>query len=230
MYVKSASETNNTKITSLSNSSMNSVNNKRLSSNALNEIYFDLKQRLNSEDVPYDITKIFTVNNDKLEGKIGKVSVAMCPGRKDCKYNRDIIKDLERIKENKVDVIICLLEWSELERLYILSYPIKAQEFGFNFFHLPIKDLGTADPRELDVIVPLIIGFLLESKHILIHCKSGYGRAGTITACCLTHFGFEPCEAISIVRSKRPRSVQTSSQEDSVHNYHEYIIDLAEKN
>ena len=61
---------------------------------------------------------------------------------------------------------------------------------------------------------------------VLVHCGGGKGRAGTFAACCLAMWGAAPPpdltaerpvlsaqEAVRIVRSLRPGSIETQEQE-----------------
>jgi hypothetical protein len=42
------------------------------------------------------------------------------PGKKDIRWNRDLQLDLNAIKDNNIQVIVCLLEWSEMKKLVIM--------------------------------------------------------------------------------------------------------------
>lgn len=65
-----------------------------------------------------------------------------------------------------------------------------------------------------------------EDACVLVHCGGGKGRAGTFAACCLAMWGATPSldlaadkpvlsaqEAVRIVRSLRPGSIETQEQE-----------------
>ena len=51
---------------------------------------------------------------------------------------------------------------------------------------------------------------------LLVHCRGGLGRAGTIAARLLVELGMEPKQAIASVRAVRPGAIETSDQEDFV--------------
>ncbi|MEO6067396.1 MAG: hypothetical protein ABIQ41_05390, partial [Gemmatimonadales bacterium] len=85
---------------------------------------------------PYTITDISYFVLDNLHPEIsGRLAISMCPGKKDKKWNRDLDQDLAVIKENGIQIIVCLLEWSEMKRLQISHYPQRAQDEGFLFYH-----------------------------------------------------------------------------------------------
>jgi ADP-ribosyl-[dinitrogen reductase] hydrolase len=48
---------------------------------------------------------------------------------------------------------------------------------------------------------------------VLVHCRGGLGRAGTIAARLLVELGMEPAEAIARVRAVRPGAIETPEQE-----------------
>ena len=77
--------------------------------------------------------------------------------------------------------------------------------------------------RELQTLIPLIIQQLITGKNILVHCRAGLGRAGTVCACCLLHFGFTAAQAITIIRKRRPGAIQTIAQEQIVEKYERTI-------
>lgn len=65
-----------------------------------------------------------------------------------------------------------------------------------------------------------------EGACVLVHCGGGKGRAGTFAACCLAMWGSAPPpdfgaekpvlsaqEAVRMVRSLRPGSIETQEQE-----------------
>jgi len=54
---------------------------------------------------------------------------------------------------------------------------------------------------------------------ILLHCRGGIGRTGTIAARLLVESGFEPTDAIVRVRRARAGTIETPAQE-------QYVLDL----
>ena len=55
---------------------------------------------------------------------------------------------------------------------------------------------------------------------MLVHCRGGLGRAGTIAARLLIELGIEPATAIERVRAVRPGAIETRAQE-------EYVLNIA---
>ncbi|MDP7292161.1 MAG: hypothetical protein QF497_08015, partial [Verrucomicrobiota bacterium] len=53
-------------------------------------------------------------------------------------------------------------------------------------------------------------------ESIVLHCKGGLGRTGTIAARLLVELGMTPGNAILAVREARPGAIETSAQETYV--------------
>ena len=57
---------------------------------------------------------------------------------------------------------------------------------------------------------------LRSGRDVLVHCRGGLGRAGTIAARLLIELGMEPATAIRQVRAVRPGAIETLEQEKYV--------------
>jgi protein-tyrosine phosphatase len=87
------------------------------------------------------------------------------------------------------------------------------------WFHLPIVDVSIPDERfeqEWDVAGEELRSILRRGLDVLVHCRGGLGRAGTIAARLLVELGMEPTKAIASVRVVRQGAIETSDQEKFV--------------
>jgi ADP-ribosyl-[dinitrogen reductase] hydrolase len=87
------------------------------------------------------------------------------------------------------------------------------------WFHLPIADVSTPNERfeqEWDVAGEKLRSLLRSRSDVLVHCRGGLGRAGTVAARLLVELGMEPTTAIASVRAVRPGAIETSDQEKFV--------------
>ena len=85
------------------------------------------------------------------------------------------------------------------------------------WFHLPIVDVSVPDERfeqEWDLAGKELRSLLRRRLDVLVHCRGGLGRAGTIAARLLAELGMEPKQAIASVRAVRPGAIENSDQED----------------
>lgn len=167
-----------------------------------------------------------------IEGKThtSRLSVSIAPGKKKGTiYNRDLESDLNIIVNNNINVIVCLLEWSELYEIGIQDYPIRAQESGFFFYHLPIKDHHVPNISDVNILVPIIISHLNHGHNVLVHCSGGLGRAGIITACCLCHLGYHPTDSVSTVRLLRTGAIKGDHQVQFITDFHDATRNLSDK-
>ena len=58
---------------------------------------------------------------------------------------------------------------------------------------------------------------LRRGERVLVHCRGGLGRAGSVAARLLVEFGAAPVDAIAQVRVARPGAIETREQEQWVH-------------
>jgi ADP-ribosyl-[dinitrogen reductase] hydrolase len=82
--------------------------------------------------------------------------------------------------------------------------------------HLPIVDISIPDERfekQWDVVGEALRSILRRRLDVLVHCRGGLGRAGTIAARLLVELGMEPIKAIASVRAVRPGAIETMEQE-----------------
>lgn len=174
----------------------------------------DIDRRVTSQQSPYTIVDVVQLTTSN-----GTLSISLCPGKKDQRWNRDLEADLHVIKEKGINVIVCLIEWFELTLLDIVNYPQRVQEEGIFFYHLPIRDRRAPKQQDIIPLIPIIVNHLTLGHNVLVHCRGGLGRAGTICACCLKHFGFQAQKAIELVRERRPGAIQSKSQVDCILSY-----------
>jgi ADP-ribosyl-[dinitrogen reductase] hydrolase len=76
------------------------------------------------------------------------------------------------------------------------------------WFHLPIVDVSTPDEhfeQAWDVAGEELRSILRGGSNVLVHCRGGLGRAGTIAARLLVELGMDPATA-SISQQVLPRS------------------------
>ncbi len=151
----------------------------------------------------------------------GLIGITFCPGKtgesfRGWRWERDLATDLDEIARWGASAIVTLIEEHEFELLHVRNLGVEVAARGMEWHHLPIVDVAPPDTRfEQGWIVagPKVRRILLAGGKVLIHCRGGLGRAGTIAACLLVELGDEPPDAIVRVRNARRGAIETAAQE-----------------
>ena len=159
----------------------------------------------------------------------GAIGITFAPGKfqevaMTGSWARDIDTDLAAIRAWGADYLITLIEPWELEELRIQSLPVRAVAHGLVWHGLPIVDGAAPDTRLLDqwkTLGPLLSRELLAGQRIVVHCKGGLGRAGTVASMLLLDTGEaqDGDESIGMVRQVRPGAIETVVQEVFIRNW-----------
>jgi ADP-ribosyl-[dinitrogen reductase] hydrolase len=150
----------------------------------------------------------------------GRVGITFCPGKYDRHamsgyWDRDLSLDLDAIRAWGAAAVVTLVEKKELVTLRVERLGDEVVRRGMLWFHLPIVDVSTPDEnfeRQWEVAGRELRGLLRSKRDVLVHCRGGLGRAGTIAARLLIELGMEPAAAIRQVRSLRPGAIETPEQ------------------
>lgn len=92
----------------------------------------------------------------------------------------------------------------------------------FAELHSPIPDYGAPAISQIEKILDFIRDSVARGRAVGVCCGHGYGRTGTILACYLVGEGWTADEAIQEVRVKRPGSIETEAQEETVRLFAEH--------
>jgi ADP-ribosyl-[dinitrogen reductase] hydrolase len=134
-------------------------------------------------------------------------------------WDRDLNRDLDAIRDWGAAAVLTLLEPEELKLLRVECLGEEVVSRNMLWFHLPIVDVSTPDERfeqEWDAAGEELRSILRSGSDVLVHCRGGLGRAGTVAARLLVELGMEPATAIANVRAVRPGAIETSDQEKFV--------------
>jgi ADP-ribosyl-[dinitrogen reductase] hydrolase len=132
--------------------------------------------------------------------------------------------DLQAIGSWGANYLISLIEPWEFKELEITALPERARSRGLRWYGLPIVDGTAPDSMFLQSWKELETPFchaLLDGKRIVVHCKGGLGRAGTVACMLLLGTGSSQtsAEAIMRVRDVRLGAVETLEQEEFLHHW-----------
>jgi ADP-ribosyl-[dinitrogen reductase] hydrolase len=154
-------------------------------------------------------------------GQRGLIGITLCPGKKDLPrgWDRELEADLAAIRAWGAEAIVTLIEEHEMVMLKVTAPPQMAARHDIRWVHLPIPDVCPPDHRfeaEWAVAGPELRAIVQRGGSVLVHCRGGLGRAGTIAARLLVEMGMEPAAAIAAVRRARPGAIETWEQEAHV--------------
>jgi len=136
-------------------------------------------------------------------------------------WDRDLAADLDAIRDWGAVAVVTLLEPQELTLLRVHQLGEEVARRGMSWFNLPIADVRTPDgnfERAWESAGEKLRSMLRDGLDVLVHCRGGLGRAGTIAARLLVELGAEPLTAIAKVREVRPGAIETRDQERFVMN------------
>jgi ADP-ribosyl-[dinitrogen reductase] hydrolase len=160
----------------------------------------------------------------------GKLGMTLAPGVKDDSarggpWKRDLDADLRLLKEDyDVDVLVSLLEGEEYERYGIPDLFEGAENVGIEVLGFPIVDVSVpkrAESERYAELIERIMGLLRGGKTVVIHCRGGLGRTGTVVASALVARGYSSGDSIEAVRHARRGTLETPEQEQYVRRFDE---------
>ena len=151
----------------------------------------------------------------------GKLFVTFAPGKKQAgRWNRDTGVDVRRmVSEYNISLCVTLIEDFEFKMLGIEDLASTLASHGIPMLRLSIRDGGTTNLPAMSVTVGLIGAMLSEGANVVVHCKGGMGRAGTVAACtAIMADHLSATEAIALVREHRPaqgpwKAIENKGQE-----------------
>jgi ADP-ribosyl-[dinitrogen reductase] hydrolase len=167
----------------------------------------------------------------------GKIGITLCPGKFQPiswsgGWNRDLQTDISTIVETGSTTVITLIEDNEIRELKVPNLGKAVVDHGLKWIHLPIED--TTAPtlewiKNLKIFQYTIVDSLNDGDSIVIHCKGGLSRAGTLCCIILSWFGINADSAVKLVRKKRSFNCINQKQQkflqEMYHLYSNYVSD-----
>ena len=183
---------------------------------------------MNNDIARTSLTHPLIINTVKVGN--GELGLTFCPGKKQAAamtgaWDRDMELDLAAIERWGATSVISLLEPFEYEELQVPDLP-EAFTQRFHWLNLPIPDKHAPDNRwtaHWATIRADIQTALAQGEKILIHCKGGFGRTGTVAAMILIDHGYHWQKAIEMCRNVRNFAVETRVQEQYLEDYQSFV-------
>jgi ADP-ribosyl-[dinitrogen reductase] hydrolase len=152
---------------------------------------------------------------------LGKVGLTFCPGKHQQNastghWERDLGLDLDVVAKWGAAVVVTLIEKPEMERLGVAQLRAEVEARHMVWHHYPMVD-GDIPSATLAgswaIVGEECRAVLRDGFNVLVHCKGGLGRAGTIAATLLTELGMYCERAVELVREARPGAIENRAQE-----------------
>jgi len=151
----------------------------------------------------------------------GRIGITLCPGKIDPHAMtgptaRDLDVDIAAIAAWGARAVVTLLDDDEIALLHVTALGETVARYGMEWFHLPVLDCSIPDAAfeaRWEKVGPHLEGIVRGGGRVLVHCRGGLGRAGTIVARMLVELGASVDDAIARVRAARPGAIETPEQE-----------------
>ena len=154
----------------------------------------------------------------------GRIGITLCPGKTDPAAMsgaaaRNLGADLDVIRDWGATAVVSLITKKEINDLGVGDLEEAVRDRHMQWWHAPIPDgrpPGAGFEEAWTVAGEAIRDRLRLGFDVLVHCKGGLGRAGTIAARLLVELGERPDQAIRRVREVRPGAIENEDQEAHV--------------
>ena len=163
--------------------------------------------------------------SDDEVGTPGRLGMTFAPGMwagsVRGRWERDLAADMRALeKKHETNVLVSLMEDHEY-RGYRIPELLEQESIGnIEILRFAIEDVGVpreAESERFQTFVQDVVRRLEEDQNVVVHCRGGLGRTGTLAACVLVALGRHAAdEAIAAVREARKGTIQTREQEDFV--------------
>ena len=123
--------------------------------------------------------------------------------------------DLVTVRQWGAEALVTLLEPHEMTLLGIEAIGERAGVMGMQWWHLPITDCcapAASFESHWHDAGPALHGILDGGGRLVLHCRAGLGRSGTIAARLLIERGLDADRAVTAVRRARPGAIENAEQ------------------
>ena len=134
--------------------------------------------------------------------------------------NRDLGLDLDEIQRWGATAVISLITDEEIDFLHVRGLREAVEERHMEWWHLPIPDVCPPGPpfeRDWKIAGEAIRDRLRMGFDVLVHCRGGLGRAGTVAARLLVELGESPDSAIRKVRKAAAAACYRDGRSEAPH-------------
>jgi protein-tyrosine phosphatase len=123
--------------------------------------------------------------------------------------------DLEELRRNGFSVIVCLLDLREQRLDYDRS---RASASGWEWHNIPVPDFAAPTLEQINEFLVLVESSI-PAKKVLVHCRGGIGRTGTMAAAYWISKGLSSQAALARVRARQRYAVENPEQEARLRDF-----------
>jgi ADP-ribosyl-[dinitrogen reductase] hydrolase len=154
-------------------------------------------------------------------GWTGELGMTFLPGKKDRGVKGDHWRDLESdvarlASEWKVDTFVLLVEDKDLEATKVSRSGIvdSMAAHGIDLIRYPIAEAGVpSDKASFADHLASIEERLRSGQRVVVACRGGLGRTGTMVGCLLRDAGLAGPAAVALTRKSRDNTIENDDQE-----------------
>lgn len=160
------------------------------------------------------------IDNVKAPGG-GRIGLVHCPGTHAAGLvpagaAMALEADLVVLAQWGAQALVTLLQPYELTLLGVEDLGERARAQGLAWWHLAVTD-GAAPGEAFERAWRSEVGPALHARldaggRVVVHCRAGIGRSGSVAARLLVERGVEPESAIVAVRRARPGAIENAEQ------------------
>jgi hypothetical protein len=149
----------------------------------------------------------------------GRLGMTFLPGKQRDGWTgphwRDLRADVARLRGVLgVDALLLLVEDHELEAARVPDIAAVMAEGGIELLRFPIRDMDVTSDREgLRLTLDDVLGRIADGQSVVVACRGGMGRTGTIVGCLLRDGGLDGEAAIKLTRNSRTDTIERDTQE-----------------
>lgn len=167
-------------------------------------------------------------------GLPGLLGMTFAPGMKALgqrgRWDRDLEADLRVLRDDYgTDTLVSVMEEHEYSSYGIPELFEHDLLEGIEVLRFAIEDMNIpkeAQAEEYEALIRDIVDRMRQGKNVVVHCRGGLGRTGTVAGCVLAALGRHTTEdAIKAVRNARRGTIQTHDQEEFVRRFEETLCE-----